>query len=414
MKYYYVGMTRNREQVSGTVDAQDLIEAKMRLRAMQIRPSVLSESKSTSLFQFDIKKLNEITIGNIIDLKGIMVFTRQFSSLIDAGVPVVQCLDILAAQEKNKLFKKVLEKVKADVEAGSGLADALSKHPKAFSDLFVRIVEAGELSGTLDKALRRVGMQLEKLGRIRSKVIGALLYPTITIIVAIGVLIFLLVKVIPEISKLYTQNAAKLPAITLNVLALSKWVQDNFYLMMLTLAGIFVGAVLLYRQPRFREVWDPFFIRVPLFGPLIRKASIARLSRTMSTLLSSGVPLLTAFDICIRLMSNAAVRDSVRRAAASVQEGKTIAAGLAVGGIFPPMVIHMVNIGEMTGKLDELLSKVADIYDDEVDDAVGALTGLLQPALIVGVGVVIAFLLLSMYLPIFQLADKMGGGGSGQ
>jgi type IV pilus assembly protein PilC len=407
-------MTRNREQVSGTVDAQDLIEAKMRLRAMQIRPSVLSESKSTSLFQFDIKKLNEITIGNIIDLKGIMVFTRQFSSLIDAGVPVVQCLDILAAQEKNKLFKKVLEKVKADVEAGSGLADALSKHPKAFSDLFVRIVEAGELSGTLDKALRRVGMQLEKLGRIRSKVIGALLYPTITIIVAIGVLIFLLVKVIPEISKLYTQNAAKLPAITLNVLALSKWVQDNFYLMMLTLAGIFVGAVLLYRQPRFREVWDPFFIRVPLFGPLIRKASIARLSRTMSTLLSSGVPLLTAFDICIRLMSNAAVRDSVRRAAASVQEGKTIAAGLAVGGIFPPMVIHMVNIGEMTGKLDELLSKVADIYDDEVDDAVGALTGLLQPALIVGVGVVIAFLLLSMYLPIFQLADKMGGGGSGQ
>jgi len=406
MKFSYVGLTRQQERVRGTVDAQDEVEARMRLRAMQVRPLTLGVTRG-KLFELDLKNLS---FGKTIDLKGMIVFTRQFSSLIDSGVPVVQCLDILSSQEKRAAFKKVLLKVKGDIEAGSGLAEALAKHPKTFPDLFVRIVEAGEVSGTLDKSLKRVGIQLEKLGKLRSKVVGAMIYPVITLVVAVLVLVFLLVKVIPEISKLYTESAAKLPELTVKVLALSDWMQQQYHLLLIGLGVMVVGGSFLYRVPAFRRIWDPLVVRVPLFGSLIKKAAIARFTRTMSTLIASGVPLLNAFDICIRLIGNLAVKDSIRQAQASVTEGKSIAAGLGASKVFPPMVVHMVSIGEMTGRLDDLLAKVAEIYDDEVDDAVSALTGLLQPALIIIVGGIVAFLLLAMYLPIFQLAEKVTGG----
>jgi len=404
MKFHYAGVTRQKENVTGTLDAADEIEARLKLRAMQVRPTRLSEKKRND---FSLEKLLAAIQGPGIDLKGIMVFTRQFSSLIDSGVPVVQCLDILWQQERRPGFKKILAKVKSDIEGGSGLADALGKHPRAFNDFFVRIIEAGEVSGTLDKALQRVGIQLEKLGRIRSKVIGALMYPSITIVVAAGVLMFLLVKVIPEVAKMYGDSNAKLPELTLQVLALSKWVQEYYAYLLGLLVGGVTGFLTVLKMPAFRVIWDPFVLKIPLFGSLIRKATVARFTRTLSTLVSSGVPLLHAFEICVRLIDNLALRAVVARTATMVQEGKGIAQGLAAGGLFPPMVVHMVNIGEMTGKLDELLAKVSDIYDDEVDDAIGNLTGILQPALIVGVGLIIAFLLVSMYLPIFQLAEKV-------
>ncbi len=409
MKYYYSGTTRQKEIVSGVVDATDEVEARMRLRAMQIRPTKLSEKRIAAL-DFSFEGLSNISLGPVIDLKGIMVFTRQFSSLIDSGVPVVQCLDILYQQERRAQFKKVLFKIKGDIEAGSGLAEALARHPKVFNEFFIRIVEAGEVSGTLDKALRRVGAQLEKLGRLKAKVIGALTYPLITLVVAACVLVFLLVKVIPEVAKLYGESKAQLPEITVQVLALSKWFQENYILLIGGVGGVIFGFMLMYRTPQFREIWDPLVIRMPLFGTLVRKATIARFTRTMSTLVSSGVPLLTAFEICVKIVENRALKKVVKNTATMVQEGKSIAQGLSAGGIFPPMVVHMVNIGEMTGKLDELLGKVSDIFDDEVDDAVSALTGMLQPAMIVVVGIIIAFLLVSMYLPIFQLAEKVTGG----
>lgn len=416
MKFAYKGVTKTREQVSGVIEAQDEFEAKLRLRSMQVRATSLKAkgegggSGGTVAAQIKSGSWKDIQLGKPIDLKGLVIFTRQFSSLIDSGVPVVQCLDILIQQEKRKPFKYVLSKVKSDIESGAGLAESLSRHPRAFSEFFIRIVEAGEISGTLDKALRRVGQQLERLGRLKAKVIGAMIYPCITLVVAVIVLIFLLVKVVPEISKLYADNSAKLPELTVQVLKLSQWVQDNLTTIVGGLVTLAVAIPLLYRLDSVRKVWDPLALHLPAFGPLIAKSSIGRFARTLATLVSSGVPLLNSFEICVKIIPNLAVKNAIRSAMASVTEGKSIASGLATSKIFPPMVLHMVSIGEMTGKLDELLAKVADIYDDELDDAIGAMTGLIQPILIVFVGGVIAFLLLAMYLPIFQLADKISGG----
>lgn len=432
MRFKYAGVTKSAKSVSGVVEAADEVEAKLKLRAMQVRPLSLVKmsEKKGGLFGLggggneekrkgttvDTKgkpkkgfNLN-ISIGSPIDLKGLVVFTRQFSSLIDSGVPVVQCLDILYAQEKKVPFKNVLGTIKSDIEAGSGLAQALARHPKVFSEFFIRIVEAGEISGTLDAALRRVGVQLERLGKLKAKVIGAMMYPCITLVVAIVVLGFLLIKVVPEISKMYGDNNAKLPELTVMVLGLSAWVQANYLYILGLVGGMVVAWPFLYKMPGFRAIFDPFVLKVPGFGGLIKKSAVARFARTMATLVASGVPLIGAFEICLKLMGNLAVRDVIHRAMVAVTEGKSIAQGLAVKDLFPPMVIHMVNIGEMTGKLDELLNKVADIYDEEVDAAVGALTGLIQPVMIVCVGGIIAFLLLAMYLPIFQLAEKVSSG----
>jgi type IV pilus assembly protein PilC len=409
MKFYYTGVTRQREQVSGVVDASDEIEAQMKLRAMQIRPTNIAENKAEAMFSFKLSNLSELSLGPVVDLKGMLVFTRQFSSLIDSGIPVVQALDILWEQERRPAFKRVLGRIKRDIESGQGLGEALKRHPKVFSDFFVRIVESGELSGTLDKALRRVAIQIEKLGRLKAKVVGAMVYPLFTVVVAMGVLVFLLVKVVPSITKLYTESSAKLPELTLFVLGISEWFQANYPYLIIGAIAVVIGFMMLYKMPAFRAIFDPFILRVPLFGSLIRKAEVARFTRTMSTLVSTGVPLLNAFEVCEKLMSNLKVKAAVKTAAQFVQEGKSIAAGLKANGVFPPMVCHMVGIGEVTGKLDELLGKVSDIYDDEVDDAISNLTGLIQPLLIVGVGILIAFMMLAMYLPIFQLADKVTG-----
>ena len=408
-KYYYIGVTRQREQVNGVIEAQDETEVEMKLRAMQIRPTEVSKNRGSTLFSLNFKQLNDITIGNPVDLKSMMIFTRQFSSLIDSGIPVVQCLDILWDQEKNKFLKKALGQIKSDVESGSGLGEALGKHSKIFSQFFIRIVEAGEVSGTLDIALRRVGIQLEKLGKIRSKVIGAMIYPVITVVAAILVMIFLLVFVIPEVAKLYSDSNAELPGLTVQVLALSDWFQENYSYVLFVLISIVGGFAALFRLESFRVGFDPLALKIPIFGTMWLKAEIARMTRTLSTLISSGVPLLNSFQICTKLIGNRTVKASLELAATYVAEGRNIADGLAKHNIFPSMVTHMVRIGEMTGKLDELLGKIADIYDDEVDDAVGAITGLIQPVLIVGVGLLIGLMLAAMYLPIFQLADKVAG-----
>lgn len=405
MKFKYVGQTRSRDQVEGVLEADDEDEARLKLRTMQVRPiSLKAQGIQTGALDMSL------SLGPPIDLKGILVFTRQFGSLIDAGVAVVQCFEILSEQERRPAFKKVLRQIKSDIEAGSSLADAIRKHPTVFNNLYVSLVEAGEISGTLEVNLKRIGAQFEKTDRIRAKVRAAMVYPIITLIVSAVVLFFLLVKVIPEVSRLYGENNARLPELTIHVLAISGWVQEH-YISLVTFAGVVIfGGALSYRLPAFRAVFDPLVLYLPLFGPLIKKSAITRFTRTLSTLVGSGVPLLSAFDICARLMNNLAIRQVVTRASAMVSEGKTIAHGLGQNNIFPPMVVHMVSIGEMSGKLDELLNKVADIYEDEVDDAVTNLTGLIQPVLIVVVGGIIAFLLLAMYLPIFQLAEKVTSG----
>ncbi|MBY0371437.1 type II secretion system F family protein [bacterium] len=416
MRYRYTGVTRQRERVQGVIEGLDEAEARLRLRSMQIRPESLAPAPDRGApgsgggLEGTLRGLSSLFEGKV-KLKQLILFTKQFSSLIDSGVPVVQGLEILALQEKKGRLKSILEGMKADIEGGNSLANALAGYPGVFSEFFVRIVEAGELSGTLDRAIKQVGVQLEKLDRLKAKVIKALSYPLFTLVIAIGVLIFLLVKVVPEISKLYAEGKAELPELTQFVLAMSKWFQANFLFVVAGLIGFAFSAVALYRMPSFRQKWDPFVLKVPLFGSLVMRSAVAQFTRTLGTLVASGVPLIAALEICQKLMTNLAVRDSVRVTIAFIQEGKTIAAGLAARNIYPPMVIHMVNIGEMTGRLDELLNKVANIYDDEVDDAINSLTSMLQPAIILIVGVIVAFLLLAMYLPVFQLADKVAGGG---
>jgi type IV pilus assembly protein PilC len=410
MRYKYTGVTRQKEEVSGSVEAEDELEARARVRALEIRVLTIEEAKEAGAGSFDISKLLKMELGSPVKLKQLILFTRQFSSLVDSGVPIVQCLDILQLQERPKSpLKKVLVKIKEDIESGMGLAASLEKHPKIFSEFFIRVIEAGELSGTLDKALQQIGLQLEKLAKLKSKVIGALTYPAITLVVAVGVLVFLLVKVIPEVAKLYSQGNAKMPELTVFVMGLSDWFVGNFQYLAIGGAGMFFGGIAVYQLESFRQAFDPILLKTPLFGPLILKSAVAQMTRTMATLVQAGVPLLSVFEIVLKLVKNRAINNSIQTASAFVSEGKTIAQGLAANGVFPPMLIHMINIGEMTGRLDELLAKVAAIYEDEVDDAVSALTGLLQPIIIVIVGGMIAFLLVAMYLPIFQLADKISG-----
>lgn len=401
MKYNYKGISRARQKVSGVIDAQDEVEARVKLRSMQIRPEELSEAKKSLLSNIAVN----LSFGSPVSLKSLIIFTRQLSSLIDSGVSLVQSLDLLAEQEKNKAFKKILRQVKTNIESGGTFAGGIEKFPKVFNEFFVRVVEAGEMSGTLDKSLKNIGTQLEKLAKLKAKVIKAMTYPCLTLIASIGAVSFLLVKVIPEISKLY--GTSKLPDITVFVLNLSKNVQDNFLIILGVVVGFPVLLTFLYRMPSVREIWDPIVLKIPLFGTLALRSAVARFSRTLSTLVSSGVPLLTGFDICKRVLTNRALQKAIQRAANGVSEGKSIVEGLSASGHFPPMVIHMINIGEMTGRLDELLSKVAEIYDDEVDNAVDAITSVLQPLLIMAVGVIILFLMIAMYMPIFNLGDNI-------
>lgn len=404
MKYHYVGTSRNREKLSGTIDAEDPIEARVKLRAMQIRPITLQESKP-SFFENSISKFN---LGSPVKLKQLIIFTRQLSSLIDSGVSVVKAVELLQEQERNKAFKSILGDVKNTIESGGTLAGALEKYPHVFGEFFIRVVEAGELSGTLDKSLKSVGEQLEKLAKTKAKVIKALTYPAITLVASILAVIFLLIKVIPEISKLY--GSKKLPEITLIVLELSKWFQDNILFLLGSAVLLPIIMTFTYRLDSFRDFWDPIILRFPLFGPLAVRSAVARFSRTLATLVASGVPLLKGFEICSKVISNRALRKSILQASTGVSEGKSIVEGLSQLGHFPPMVLHMINIGEMTGRLDELLSKVAEIYDDEVDNSVDAITSLLQPLLIMCVGGIILFLMIAMYMPIFNLGDQMSAG----
>ena len=404
MKFKYTGTSRSKETVSGALEALDETEARIRLRGMQIRPRTikLAEKPVFEKMQFDL------SFGSPVSPKGLIIFTRQLSSLIDSGVSLVQSLDLLEEQETNKRFKKIIGLIKMNIEGGGSFASGLEKHPKAFSEFFIRIVEAGELSGTLDKSLQSVGIQLEKLATLKSKVIKALTYPALTLVASMFAVVFLLIKVIPEIAKLYGSQA--LPEITVFVMGISTWVQGHFLLLFGALIGGPIGIGFIYRMSKFRDLWDPIVLKIPLFGTLAVRSSVAKFSRTLATLVTSGVDLIKAFEICSKVITNRALQKSIRQSAQGVLEGKSVAEGLTKAKVFPPMVIHMIKIGELTGRLDELLNKVAEIYDGEVDNAVDAITSLLQPLLIIGVGIIIMFLMIAMYMPIFSLGDKMSAG----
>jgi type IV pilus assembly protein PilC len=344
-----------------------------------------------------------------VDTKDLVVFTRQFATMIDSGLPLVQCLDILAGQQEKKTFQTILYKVKESVESGSTFADALSRHPKAFDDLFVNMVAAGEVGGILDTILNRLAAYIEKAMKLKKRVKGAMIYPTTIMAIAVIVVGVILVFVIPTFAKMFADFGGELPAPTRFVIALSEFCKKYIVIMIIAGFGIRYAIAKYYATPKGRKAIDGFLLKAPIVGPLIRKVSVAKFTRTLGTMISSGVPIMDGLDIVAKTSGNKIVEEAIYKVRQAISEGKTIAEPLAASGVFPPMVVQMISVGEATGAMDTMLNKVADFYDDEVDDAVGALTSMMEPLLMVFLGTTVGGLVIAMYLPIFKLAGTVGG-----
>jgi type IV pilus assembly protein PilC len=342
-------------------------------------------------------------IGGRVKDKDMAIFTRQFSTMVDAGLPLVQCLSILAEQSESNNLRGVTAVVARDVESGSSLAEAFRKHPRTFDELFTNMIEVGESGGILDVVLQRLSLYIEKAAALKRKIKAAMIYPLTIVTVAIIVVIFMLTFVIPTFGKMFKDLGADLPLPTRMVLWLSDFVQSWIIFIILALGAAVYGVKRYYGTESGQSVIDALLLKAPVFGPLIRKVAVARFTRTLGTLVSSGVPILEGLRITAKTAGNKVVERAVLATRAAVTAGRTIAEPLKVSGVFPPMVIQMINVGEQTGALDAMLAKIAEFYDDEVDTAVTALTALLEPVMIVFLGVVIGGLVVAMYLPIFRL-----------
>jgi len=344
-----------------------------------------------------------------ITSKDIVVFTRQFATMIDAGLPLVQCLEILSSQQDNATFKEVLIKVKEDVESGSTFADALKKHPKAFNELYVNLIAAGEVGGILDTILNRLAAYIEKAMKLRKKVKSAMTYPATVVGIAIIVIAVILLFVIPTFAKLFADFGTALPLPTQIVINLSQFIQDYIIAIILAIALLIYGAKKIYATEKGRDKIDNWALRLPVFGILIRKVAVAKFSRTLSTMISSGVPILDALDIVRKTAGNRTIEKAIGKVRASISEGNTIAEPLKESQVFPPMVCQMIEVGEQSGALDTMLGKIADFYDDEVDDAVNNLTAMMEPMLMLFLGTTVGGLVIAMYLPIFKIAGVAAG-----
>lgn len=403
--FVYSGKTMGGEVRKGEIQAANLAQATASLRRQQVLPSTITQKKS------GLAALNEIKIPGLtkgIKTKDIVIFSRQFATMIDAGLPLVQCLDILASQQDNEEFKKVLIDIKGSVEGGSTFADALRKHPKIFDELYVNLIAAGEVGGILDTILARLSSFLEKAEKLKAKVKGAMTYPVVVIIIACLVVTGLLLWVVPIFEEMFADFGQALPAPTQIVVNLSSFLQNSWYLLIGGIVAFVIGFNRAYKTQKGRWIIDKMFLRIPVFGDLIRKTAVARFTRTLGTMLSSGVPILEGLEIVSKTAGNVVIEDAVMKARTSLSQGKTLADPLAETKVFPGMVTQMIAVGESTGALDSMLSKIADFYEDEVDAAVEALTSLIEPLLMVFLGVVVGGLVIALYLPIFQIAGAAG------
>jgi type IV pilus assembly protein PilC len=397
--FAWEGKTKTGEIKRGEMEAADAEAVNARLRQMQIAPSKVKK-KGAAL------NIRLPGIGGVTQ-KDLVIFTRQFSTMIDAGLPLVQCLDILSSQMDNAAFRDCLLKVKSKVEQGSTFADALKDHPRIFDELYVQLVAAGEIGGILDTILNRLAQYIEKASKLRAKIKGAMVYPSIVLLVAVGVTVILLLYVTPVFEKMFKDFGSALPGPTQFVVDLSYWLQHTIgYIVVAIVASIF-GFRAFYRNPKGREIFDNIALKSPLFGPLLRKVAVARFTRTLGTMISSGVPILDALEVTAKTAGNRTVEKAIRYAKAQISEGKTITQPLAETQVFPSMVVQMIGVGEATGAMDTMLAKIADFYDDEVDSSVAALTSLIEPIMMVFLGGVVGGFLIAMYLPIFSIAGAI-------
>ncbi|HEX7120531.1 MAG TPA: type II secretion system F family protein [Longimicrobiales bacterium] len=349
----------------------------------------------------------ELRFGTGIKTRDIVIFTRQFATMINAGLPLVQSLNILAEQSENVALRKVIEQVLFDVESGNTLADALRKHPKVFTDLYVNMVAAGEAGGILDIILLRLATFLEKNDALARKIKGAMVYPGVIFSVAIIAVVVLLTFVIPTFQEMFESAGVPLPTPTVFVIWLSESIQTYWMYMLGAIFGLVVLVRQIYRSPGGRLAIDRLLLKLPIFGDLLRKSAVARFTRTLGTLVSSGVSILDGLEITARTAGNRVIHDAVMAARTSIAGGETISAPLKSSGVFPPMVVQMINVGEQTGGLDEMLSKIADFYDDEVDAAVEALLSAMEPIMIVFLGTIVGGMIVAMYLPIFDMINAV-------
>jgi type IV pilus assembly protein PilC len=394
--FVWEGKLANGTIKKGEIEAADKAAAGMILKRQRIVPTKI-KAKSQEIVLFTKK----------IKTKEIVIFTRQFATMINAGLPLVQCLEILSSQQPNPSFKKVLSQIKQDVESGNTFADALGKHPKVFDSLYVNLVGAGEIGGVLDTVLNRLAVYMEKNENLKNKIKSAMTYPIIVLCVAFGVVAVLMIFVIPTFKDMFEQFGSSLPGPTQLVVNLSNLFRQFWWGMVGIIIALIVAFKWIYQQKQGRHYFDKMFLRLPIFGDLLKKVAVAKFTRTLGTMISSGVPIMDGLEITSRTAGNVIVEDAIRSVRTSISEGKSMSEPLEQTGIFPGMVVQMIAVGEATGAMDQMLSKIADFYDEEVDVAVEALTSALEPMLMVFLGGIIGFVVVAMYLPIFQMASAV-------
>jgi len=399
-QFIYEAKTRTGEVRTGTLEADDEAAAGVKLRQQQLTPVSVKKKG----FEFKLPGGG----GGSVSQKEIIIFTRQFSTMIDAGLPLVQCLEILGNQQPNKNFKRVILDVKSNVEGGATFADSLKRHPKVFDSLFVNLVAAGEIGGILDTILNRLATYIEKNVKLVRQVKGAMVYPMAIMIIALGVVAALLKWVIPTFEQMFSNfGNAKLPALTQLVINASHWFQANFVIIVIATIASVWGFKKFYASERGREIFDTVMLKAPIFGPLLRKVAVAKFTRTLGTMIASGVPILDGLDIVAKSAGNKVVERAIYFVRDKISEGSNMADPLTKTNVFPSMVVQMISVGESTGAMDVMLQKIADFYEEEVEVAVGSLTKLLEPLMMVFIGGIVGTVLIAMYLPIFEIAGNV-------
>jgi type IV pilus assembly protein PilC len=399
--YIWQGKSRQGEIKKGELVADNVAVARLQLKKIQIQPTQIRLKKKAEDRKFTVRKS--------VPQKLVVIFTRQFATMINAGLPLVQCLSILANQQENAAFANIISQVKNDVESGQSLGEALLKHPKVFNELYTNLVEAGEAAGTLDVILNRLSTYIEKTQKLRKKVKGAMVYPAVVTSVAVIVTAVILIFVIPVFEKMFSEVGQTLPAPTRIVIGLSRFVTSYIHFIFLGIVGVIFLVRRFYHTNRGKTLVDAWLLKLPIFGMLLRKVAVAKFARTFGTMISSGVPILEAMEIVAKSSGNKVVEKAVYAARGSIAQGKTISEPLEQSKVFPIMVTQMIAVGEASGELDTMLNKIADFYDDDVDAAVNTLTSMMEPVMMVVLGAIVGSLVVSMYLPIFKMGEAITG-----
>jgi len=399
--FIWEGTTKKNEVKKGEIEATDEIAVRSLLRRQGFKTiEVKKKPKDIAEYLPFLKPT--------IKEKNVVVFCRVFSTMINAGLPLIQCLDLLSQQEQNKAFAKIIRSIKEDIEGGTSLTNALKKYPRIFDDLFVNLIAAGEAGGMLDVILERLSNYMEKTMKLKRRVKGAMTYPIAVLVISISVVALLLLKVIPVFKKMFEGMGGQLPGPTQFLITASEFAQHYFLVIVAVFVVIYIAFIRFYKTEKGRLIVDSMLLKAPVFGVLLKKVAVSKFSRTLSTMMTSGVPILEGLTIVSKTSGNKVIEDALLKTRQSISEGRSIAEPLAETGIFPPMVIQMISVGEATGALDSMLSKIANFYDDEIDVAVDSMTALLEPVMMVFLGGIVGGMIVAMYLPIFKLASVVG------